>query len=225
MGLGGVPYYVSIPPLPNVSQVVSDAGWIEETTLPPAIDRRDVTSNEEVVPDVAYVVDDPQTYINRTVAGQQVVWAGSGPAPQIMGPSVPQTIMATEEDDVSWIEDVYDTVDTALGGWLPGGVPVGSSMPQTIYNQPIGGAGPTPVPMPPPVQPQMPGAVTLGACDTDPMKGMVWKKHCGTWRWVKQKRRRRRKLVSQSDAQGLSTLIAILGNGKATQAWIATHAN
>ncbi len=121
---------------------------------------------------------------------------------------------------MSWIEDIYDTVDRNIGGWLPGG-------PVDPFNNPPPVVGPVyqnaPVAVPGPVQPSMPVQVQTGGCAVDPMKGMVWKKHCGTWRWVKQSRRRRRKLVSQSDAQGLSTLIAILGNGKATQAWIATH--
>jgi len=144
--------------------------------------------------------------------GYQVVWQGE------------ETIRApvAQEEDVSWIEDIYETVDAALGGWLPGGAPLGSNLPMQVMNQPIYANTPVQVPLPGPAQVAIP-AYTGTGCDDDPMKGMVWKKHCGTWRWVKVKRRRRRKLVSQSDAQGLSTLIAILGNGKATQAWIATH--
>jgi len=62
------------------------------------------------------------------------------------------------------------------------------------------------------------------ACGTeDPMKGYVLKKVCGQWRWVKQKRRRRKQLVTNGDAKGLATLKGIVGVGKTMDTWIATH--
>lgn len=51
----------------------------------------------------------------------------------------------------------------------------------------------------------------------------VYKKVCGEYRWVYPKRRRRKQLLTKSDAAGLAQLIGILGNGKGTQQWIATH--
>jgi len=51
----------------------------------------------------------------------------------------------------------------------------------------------------------------------------VYKKVCGSYRWVFPRRRRRKQLVTKSDAAGLATLKGILGNGKAMDTWIATH--
>lgn len=51
----------------------------------------------------------------------------------------------------------------------------------------------------------------------------VYKKHCGSYRWVQQKRRRRRQLVSRTDIRGLAALKGVLGQGKAMEVWIATH--
>lgn len=51
----------------------------------------------------------------------------------------------------------------------------------------------------------------------------VYKRVCGEYRWVYPKRRRRKQLVTKSDAAGLATLKGILGNGKAMDTWIATH--
>lgn len=52
----------------------------------------------------------------------------------------------------------------------------------------------------------------------------VYKKVCGAYKWVFPKRRRRKQLVTKSDAQGLATLKGIVGNGVVMQTWIATHA-
>ena len=138
-------------------------------------------------------------------------------------------IVPSEEDDVSLI----DWIDPIVGGILPGGTPPfwedpgsivapwlpGTPNPGTWFGPGIP-TTPTPVPMPtPPGAPTMPAA---NACD-DPMKGMVWKKVCGQYRWVKQKNRRRKKLATKSDLAGLASLKGILGNGKAFEVWIATH--
>lgn len=51
----------------------------------------------------------------------------------------------------------------------------------------------------------------------------VYKKVCGQYKWVYPKRRRRRRLASQSDLKDLASLKGVLGNGKAFETWIATH--
>ena len=51
----------------------------------------------------------------------------------------------------------------------------------------------------------------------------VYKKVCGEYKWVYPKRRRRKALVTKSDAQGLATLKGIVGVGKTMDTWIATH--
>lgn len=52
---------------------------------------------------------------------------------------------------------------------------------------------------------------------------LVYKKVCGEYRWVKQKRRRRKRLASKGDLKDLAALKGILGQGKALDTWIATH--
>lgn len=51
----------------------------------------------------------------------------------------------------------------------------------------------------------------------------VYKKVCGRYKWVIPKRRRRKQLVTKSDAAGLAVLKGIVGNGVVMQTWIATH--
>lgn len=51
----------------------------------------------------------------------------------------------------------------------------------------------------------------------------VYKKVCGSYRWVYPKSRRRKQLLTKTDAKGLAALKGILGNGKAMEVWIATH--
>lgn len=88
----------------------------------------------------------------------------------------------------------------------------------TIAPQPVtllngGGNGVTPI-----ATAATPAPMAAQHCGPSP----VYKKVCGQYRWVWPKRRRRRQLLTGSDAAGLTQLVNILGNGKATQAWIAT---
>ncbi len=232
VGLGGVPVFeswVGVPPLDATNTTASD--------IPPAIDRRDQPSNQGELSEVNYNIDQP------------VLWGGPTPQPlakniwharpgslsdtEIQGledagyqvvfdnPVTPVNIVESE-DEVGWISDVYETVDASLGGWLPGGAPVGSSLPGQVFAQ-----APAPAPAPVTVQQGMPAMPQLGgpvtACDNDPMKGYVLKKYCGEWRWIKQKNRRRKQLVTQTDLKGLAALKGVLGGGKAFEVWIATH--
>lgn len=59
------------------------------------------------------------------------------------------------------------------------------------------------------------------SCDGGPAP--VYKKVNGVYQWVKQRRRRRKKLLRESDARGLAQLKGIVGNGKVMEVWIATH--
>jgi len=130
--------------------------------------------------------------------------------------TVGPTIFPTDEDDdMGWISDVYDVVDASVGGILPGGVPFGSSVPGQVFNQnPVVIDQSTGVSVP---------VSQAASCADDPMKGMVYKKVCGQYRWVKVKRRRRRALVTHTDLKGLAALKGVLGGGKAFEVWIATH--
>jgi len=130
---------------------------------------------------------------------------------------------------VSILGDIYDVVDTAVGGWLPGGVPVGSSLPN-VYGYP---APPqfTDTGMLPTVQsgggmvPPPPQLMAPQACGdpNDPYKGMVYKRVCGQWKWVKKKYRRRKQLFTTRDASQLSSLIGIAGKSQIAKTWIASH--
>lgn len=116
-----------------------------------------------------------------------------------------------EENDVGWITDVYTIYDAVVeGGNLPGGAPP-QQIVQTVVGDPGGGGQP-------------PAVINQGAaCGDDPSRGMVYKKVCGQYRWVKQKRRRRKSLATKGDLQDLASLKGILGMGKAMDVWIATH--
>lgn len=99
-----------------------------------------------------------------------------------------------------------------IQGKTPGaGVVGGNGGPQLMAEGPSGGPGQiydcATGPPPPP------------DCGPSP----VYKKVCGSYRWVYPKRRRRKQLLTKSDLSGLSSLIGLLGNGKGLQSWIATH--
>lgn len=51
----------------------------------------------------------------------------------------------------------------------------------------------------------------------------VYKKVCGEYKWVKQRKRRRKRLATSSDIKDLSALSGVLGKGKLLETWIATH--
>lgn len=126
-------------------------------------------------------------------------------------------INPTPEDTSMDLGDIYTTIDGALGGWLPGGAPVGSS----IINPPVASA-------PPPVIVNQPGPVattpaTVPAPASCSPQQMVYKLVNGQWRWVKKPRRRRRRLLTKSDAADLAALKGIVGQGKIMETWIATH--
>jgi len=91
--------------------------------------------------------------------------------------------------------------------------PMGFATPASIatpgWGGASGGGGPPPAP---------PGNGGDG-CGPSP----VYKKVCGVYKWVYPKRRRRRQLITLSDAAGLAKLKGIVGQGKTMDVWIATH--
>lgn len=60
---------------------------------------------------------------------------------------------------------------------------------------------------------------TMQNCGPKP----VYKYSCGGYRWVYPKRRRRKQLLTNSDAAGLAKLKGLVGVGKTMDTWIATH--
>lgn len=210
--------------------MVSASPWLPELApeppptyalpLPPPIDRRDQPLEPEVIP----VPLTDQEWFARMHPGQTYIKPGSGPVGVVPIPTTsssfpsPVSIFPVEDDDVGWIEDGYDWIDeNVFDGGLPGGTPPGGGPPPTFFPvspaDPGGGNGGLP-----------PVVINNGACGPDdPMRGYVYKKVCGQYRWVKQKRRRRKSLVTKSDLNGLASLKGILGTGKAFEVWIATH--
>lgn len=70
----------------------------------------------------------------------------------------------------------------------------------------------------------LPGVEVIPEPDLSNCKGTpVFKKVCGQWKWVYQKRSRRKRLLTHSDAVDLAKLKGIVGQGKAMETWIATH--
>jgi len=139
-----------------------------------------------------------------------------------------EPIVADEESDVSLLGDIYDVVDTSLGGVLPGGVPwsvPGTNVFTPGWNAPT---GPSTYPVVPQVQggmgPPMPPVPPLACGDpNDPYKGMVYKRVCGQWKWIKKTYRRRKQLFTTRDASQLSSLIGIAGKSQIAKTWIASH--
>lgn len=214
---------------------------VEEASLPPEIDRRDQPPDQENVVRIAIdwveywalkaqgiAVAQPLPLADRGIFNPAVDIISEDFKPVGTSAGEPGTLVQSGETDVGWIEDLYGAADVIAGGWLPGGPvsPWDNTSIVTWGQGPGGGAPPPVIINQPPIGPPPPqGGLPMACGDNDPMKGMVWKRVCGQYKWVKQRRRRRRKLVSQSDAAGLSTLVSILGNGKNTQAWIATHSS
>lgn len=206
----GTPNIPVFTPGNKLPEVVPNAPATQKIPLPPAIDRRD---------EPPYLEELPAGVSNTGTQSTRVLPGDLG----IIQPLPPKDFLNTGDNEVGWLSDIYDTVDTTLGGILPGGVDPFAG-PPVLYNPPSTlpfGDGGVVVTQPPiPTVPT--GPVAMG-CDDDPFKGYVYKKHCGQYRWIKQRRKRRRNLASHSDIKDLNALIAVLGNGKALQSWIATH--
>ncbi len=222
-----------------IPELVSGVTVAETLGVPGTIDRRDVPSNEEflsLMPDP----NDPRwgtvTYSTRSERVQPVI-DQNGEVVDTLSPFyIPGVSQAgirymednEGEEDMGWYTDLDEKW---FGGMLPGGAPpTGGGY---IPTWPDAGFGPDFEPtydpgLPAPTipsSPAMPSTMAGPGCGPaeDPMKGCVLKKVCGQWRWVKQKRRRRKQLVTKSDAQGLAVLKGLVGVGKTMDTWIATH--
>lgn len=70
------------------------------------------------------------------------------------------------------------------------------------------------------------GLPGLDVISEAPVKGMVWNPaaDCGAGKWQRKSRRRRKRLATMGDLKDLAALKGILGQGKAFEVWIATHA-
>lgn len=212
----------------GVSTVVAGKGAVVTGNLPPPIDRRDITPDEEVVrvttakkfgdyktwaemkAETGYLPSDyqlyntPQDYID----GRQKTAVKTSSA-SILPPdfsTAPGTIIDT------WGAGTTTTKSTGsksmdLGALL---TDLGTAYIQTKYAQPA-------------VQAQ-PALSLPGWGDVveffDESTGNVVQMPAGQ---KKRCRRRRRRLATTSDIKDLAALKAVLGNGEAFKTWIATH--
>lgn len=118
--------------------------------------------------------------------------------------STPAPTTTTEDTTVD-LGDIYDTVDTALGGWLPGGVPLGSVVP-------TGGlpsfVGPTTAPVA--TVPAVTTATPSAAPGAVP-HGYAYKMTPSGPRWVKIRKKRCKRLLTATQARDLQLLMSITG--------------
>lgn len=228
--------------LPPLDAEIADQ---EEIAFPVEIDLRDEPPIPKPVPEIAAELPpeilevaqptftateftDPETIQYFIDIGYRIIYqyAVATPAnpeitslpdqPEAAGPPTPE-IGSEEEEDMSWFDDTYESIDERyFGGYLPGGAPIGGGAPPSTpvtYDNTGGGTGPPPPPN---------GGVVAGACGpVGPQP--VWKKVCGVYKWVLPKRRRKRALATKGDLSQLAALKGILGGGKAFEVWIATH--
>jgi len=207
-----------------IPELVSGTSTASIFEVPEDVDRRDTPSDEEVLPmNVTYSNTDVNGVRYYTVEGFPGVFTSL----QVFtnwGIVVDETAALIDpggDDGMGWYSDIDEQF---FGGMLPGGAPPGTGGFPTFpgygftdVTAPANGNGTTPA-VPPPT-------AMMGNCGVaeDPMKGCVLKKVCGTWRWIKQKKGRRKQLVTKSDAQGLAVLKGLVGVGKTMDTWIATH--
>lgn len=201
-----------IPPL--VPTTITEAS----AALPPAIDRRDIPQNTAVLqPDAGGQMRYTVTLPGGRVVGQlsesganQLLFENPG---AVIGIAAPVQLQQPEEENMD-LGDIfgglYDTVDTAVGGILPGGVPFGTTPATTV----AGALAPTVAPAPslPTVQVTAPAA-----------RHQCYKLVNGQWVPVQKRKRKRKRLATPTDIKDLAALAGVVGKGKLMEVWIATH--
>jgi hypothetical protein len=208
VGYGGLA--PSIVPSSRIPQLVTTPTQPPQTTLPPAIDRRDV----------------PPLSGQNKVSIQATDWIDYW-AKKAEGLNVlPPTAQSRAAPIVS-SQPVSKSMD--LGALISD---LGSQYIQTKFAPPAPSLFPT-VPAVAAGAAAAAGAMGVGLPFVDVIPGMpdakacggrpVYKYHCGEYKWVYPKRRRRKALATQSDLRGLAALKGVLGQGKAFEVWIATH--
>lgn len=237
-GIGWFPSVFNFPVGPTYNPVDWTGGIIPElvsgTTVaatlgvPGEIDRRDTPSYQEEL--LVWSEVSPGLY---TVEG----FGGTFTAAQMMGnfqidvgSPTGGFVASDTEESMGWYSDLDEQF---FGGMLPGGAEPGTGgfagMPGYGFGGPatVGPGGAAPTPTPAANGAPMPPQLMAGCAVDDPWKGCVYKRVCGQWRWVKQKRRRRRQLFTQRDAAQMSSLMGSLPPGapgvSIAKTWIATH--
>jgi len=225
VGIGGPGFDILIGENPFLTQgiglppMVSLTGPSTIAPIPGPVDRRDIPPVQAVVsPLLATSWFD---YWEKKEAGLNVYPPGT------VIPNVDRQLFVepqTGDDDMAdWggvIDQVYKGIDTVVGGILPGGVPFGSSVPQTLVYGPQQFDAAAPLPAPVTAVEPMVQAITTGRCGIP--KGYHISCVCGVIKLVKNKRRRKM-LFTQSESVQLASLLQIAGNGAIAKTWIATH--
>jgi len=214
----------------GIPNVAAEALAIIKGRVYPEIDRRDVSPAQELLslpPGVYGPAQEASADLGDIVnplelLKAQLARAGSYEEIQLIRAQI--NAATTTEDDTMDLGDVYDIIDTGLGGILPGGVPFGSSFPATIYNPPSP-VVPLPYDAAAPAIPMasaVPGLPPMPPCPTRGPKPVL-KFYCGRYQWIYPKRRGRKQLFTARDSVQLGNLIGIVGNGALAKTWIATH--
>jgi hypothetical protein len=184
-----------------------------ETTLPPEIDRRDIPPLPQTRPDLVALSD--KAWFERMNPGQTYVPPGAAP---IVAPNSP--VGASKSMDLgALITDLGSQyIQTRYAAPAQLAAPVFTPGAVATTGAAVGAAA---------------GAMGVGLPFVDVIPGApdskcgggkpVYKYHCGEYKWVYPKRRRRKALATQSDLRGLAALKGVLGQGKAFEVWIATH--
>lgn len=235
LGFGELPVFTASTGIPWLDEQIA---ILQATPISEDVDRRDQPPTEEILQEtILEVAIDWFQYHRTKLADGTPTMLPPGSAATVVATVEPAQIINSEDDtSMGWLSDIYDQVDaTVFGGLLPGGVDPGVGFPGGVVGTVLNSQGAmptgvvlnqtTPVVANTPVQtlPVPGGVVMSNNCDNDPMRGMVYKKVCGQFKWVKQKRRRRKSLATQGDLKSLAALKGVLGNGKAFEIWIATH--
>ena len=183
----------------GVPQVVSGTTTETQTGVPPSIDRRDitpVTGNLSPERNVVRIARDWFEYWELKNQGIAVAEPGSGGG----AASVQTTPGGTDMDLGTLATDLLKTAGEAyirkeFGPEVGMGY---TSLPSFLPDIDLGVPGP--------------GVFTpdVQACGG---ASPVYKKVCGQYKWVTPKKRRRKRLATQSDLKDLAALKGILGNG------------
>ncbi len=212
-----------------IPELVSGTSVAETLGVPTQIDRRDTPSDQG---ELLLVIDanGEQVDTSSPFYVEGISQAGIRYMESQTPTTSPVVGSDSQEEGMGW----YTDLDEALGGWLPGGAPNTTGMPtwgdigawptqgfdESPNGAPPNGGGPSPGPSAPP-------AMAGGCPIEDPYKGCVYKRVCGQWRWVKQKRRRRKQLFTPRDAAQMSSLMGSLPAGapgvQIAKTWIASH--
>lgn len=208
VGRGGVPVLKSRPGLPELSKQSPGTPTIARSPLfePPI--GQNQTQNQSNVQMV--VVDNWFDWHKVKSEGGTVTLRREGVDYDIVWDGSTERKIAHETVPVPLVKPAIKT--TAQGGSMDLGDLLGKGLDLYSQYQQIKYAQPTATPV---QQPTIQTADFDWGVEPDiPFIDVVKKKRC---------RRRRRRLATKSDLGDLAALKAILGNGEAFKAWIATH--